>query len=87
MSTKFVSVLSIVNAPYSDQLTGDELAHALTDIDVAKKYPGQVSSFLGEVPLEGQLEFAAAHGVSEDTLKATAQEFADWSGESYRIFA
>ncbi len=87
MSQNLAYVLSIVNAPYSDQLNGAELAYALTHFEVAKKFSGQVSSFFGEVPVEGQMEFAAAHGVSPEKLKAAAQEFSDWSGEHYHLVA
>jgi hypothetical protein len=83
MSKHLASVLTTVNAPYSEQLDGAMLAHCLADIEVAKQYPGQVSSFFGEVPLAQQIEFAAAHHISIDDLKIFAGKFSAWSGECY----
>jgi hypothetical protein len=80
-------VLATVNAPYSDKLDGVSLAHCLSDIDLAKQYPGQVSAFLGEVPVQQQVEFAAAHQIAVDDLKAFAARFSAWSGETYQIVA
>lgn len=81
------AVLTTVNAPYSDELDGAKLAHCLSDIDLAKQHPGQVSAFLGEVPVTQQLEFAAAYGISVEDLKALAARFAAWSGERYQLAA
>jgi len=87
MSKTLATVLTTVNAPYSEQLDGAAPAHGLSDIAVAKQQPGQVSAFLGEVPLAQQLEFAAAHDISVDGLRALAALFAAWSGESYQLAA
>jgi hypothetical protein len=87
MSKHLVSVLTTVNAPYSDQLDGVELAHCLADVKFAKQFPGQVSSFLGEVPVEDQISFAAEFGIDLDDLKAFASSFSTWSGESYKLAA
>ncbi len=38
-------VLSIVNAPYARQLTGPELAHALTDLGLASSTQGKCRHF------------------------------------------
>lgn len=87
MSNYVASVLSTVNAPYSVQLDGAALAHCLSDIVLAKQFPGHVSSFLGEVPVELQTSFAADFGISLDALKDFAGNFARWSGESYKLAA
>jgi hypothetical protein len=87
MSKHLGSVLTKVNAPYSDQLDGAALAHCLSDIDLAKQHPGHVSAFLGEVPLAQQVEFAIAHQIAIDDLKAFAAKFSAWSGESYPLAA
>ena len=87
MSKKMISVLTTVNAPYSLQLNEAELAYCLSDLDVAKKFSGQISSLLGEVSVSSQVEFASAHGISIDKLKAFAVTFSEWSGESYQLAA
>jgi len=87
MSKHLDSVLTTVNAPYSTQLNGAELAHCLSDVEFAKNYSGQVSSFLGEVPVADQVGFAAEFGIDLDALKAFASDFATWSGETYTLAA
>jgi len=87
MSKTLATVLTTVNAPYSDQLDSVALAHCLSDLVLAKQHPGQVSAFLGEVPLAQQIEFAAAHHIEIKTLKTLAAQFAAWSGESYQLAA
>lgn len=87
MSTHLVSVLTTVNAPYSTQLNGAELAHCLSDVELAKDYSGQVSSFLGEVPVALQTSFAEHFGIPLGALKAFAASFAMWSGETYQLAA
>lgn len=87
MNTHLASVLTTVNAPYSDQLDGAALAHCLANIELAKQHPGHVSAFFGEVPLVQQVEFAAAHHIPFAALKAFAVEFSAWSGESYPLAA
>lgn len=87
MSKHLGSVLTTVNAPYSDQLDDVALAHCLADIDLAKQHPGHISAFLGEVPLAQQVEFATAHHIAVDDLKAFAAKFSAWSGESYPLAA
>jgi hypothetical protein len=85
MSKHLVSVLTTVNAPYSNQLDGAQLAHCLSDVELAKDFSGQVSSFLGEVPVAQQASFAAEFGIELETLKAFASDFASWSGETYKL--
>lgn len=87
MSKHLASVLTTVNAPYSTQLSGAELALCLADVEAAKQFSGQVSSFLGEVPLEQQAGFAEDFGIKFEDLKAFASDFAGWSGETYKIAA
>ena len=87
MSKALATVLTTVNAPYSEQLDGVALAYCLSDLTAAKQHPGQVSSFLGEVPLAHQLEFAAAYHIPVEGLKILAVHFAAWSGESYQLAA
>jgi hypothetical protein len=87
MSTHLASVLTTVNAPYSEQLDDAALAHCLADLDLAKQHPGHVSAFLGEVSPAQQVEFAAAHNIPVPALKAFAAAFSAWSGESYPLAA
>lgn len=87
MSKHLDSVLTTVNAPYSAQLNGAQLAHCLTDLEFAKNYSGQVSAFLGEVPFAHQVGFAEEFGIGLDALKAFASDFAIWSGETYTLAA
>jgi len=87
MSEHLALVLTAVIAPYSEQLDGVALAHCLSDLDMAKQYPGQVSALLGAVPVEQQMEFAAAHQIVVDDLKAFAAHFSAWSGESCQLAA
>jgi len=87
MSKHMISVLTTVNAPYRKQLDGEGLARCLSDLVMAKQYSGQVSSFLGEVPVALQTSFAEEFGIALDDLKAFATCFSKWSGESYQIAA
>lgn len=87
MNSHLTTTLTTVNAPYSVQLDGDGLAMCLLDLQVAKSHSGQVSSFLGEVSLHDQVEFAEAFNISLESLKSFAKTFANWSGESYLLAA
>lgn len=87
MTTHLTTTLTTVNAPYSVQLDGQGLASCLLDIQIAKAHSGQVSAFLGEVPLQDQLEFADAYMISIEVLKSFAKSFSNWSGESYLLAA
>lgn len=80
-----VSVLTTVNPPYRDQLGGPELAACLEDFELAKHHSGHVSSFLGEVPVALQMEFALAHGLAPHQLASLAAKFSEWSGETYPL--
>lgn len=79
------STLTIVNAPYSEQLDGPALAHCLTNPAAAKSHPGHMSAFFGEVEPAAQKDFAAHFGISETALAAAASAFAAYSGESYPL--
>ncbi|GHD21133.1 hypothetical protein ACFOEZ_20140 [Tianweitania populi] len=85
MSKQLASVLTTVNAPYSAQLDGAELAHCLSNFDLAKQFSGQVSSFFGEVPAAEQQAFAYEFGIALADLKSFASDFAKWSGQSYHL--
>jgi len=87
MSKHLASLLTTVNAPYSVQLDGATLALCLKNLDLAKLYSGQVSSFLGELPTSQQTDFAAEFGIGIDDLKAFANDFSRWTGESYQLAA
>lgn len=79
------SGLTTVNAPYRDQLSAAELAACLADFERAKRHSGHVSSFLGEVPVALQVEFALAHGLAPHRLASLATKFSEWSGETYPL--
>jgi hypothetical protein len=85
--SKHALVLTTVNAPYSKQLDGAGLAYCLTNMEAAKAFSGQVSSFFGEVPVAQQISFAAEFGIGIDALKDFAAQFGAWSGESYKLAA
>ena len=80
-------VLSTVNAPYSQQLDAQALAHCLLDLAAAKQTPGHVSSFFGEVDPALQLEFAQSFNITKEQLVASAKAFAAYTGESYPLAA
>ena len=80
-------VLSTVNAPYSETLDAQALAHCLLDLTAAKQTPGHVSSFFGEVDPALQLEFAQLFNISKEQLVASAKAFAAYTGESYPLAA
>jgi hypothetical protein len=83
----FALVLATVNAPYSQQLTAQELADCLIDHDKAKAMPGHMSSFFGEVAPELQIDFASRFNITKAQLVAAARAFALYSGETYPIAA
>ncbi|MET3900891.1 hypothetical protein ABIB57_004859 [Devosia sp. UYZn731] len=87
MSKHLISMLTTVNAPYSKQLDGAGLAHCLANLELAKAYSGQVSSFLSEVPVEWQLEYAAAYDISSLDLAKFTSTFSKWTGETYKLAA
>ena len=79
------SVLTTVNAPYSEQLDADTLVRCLRDASAARGKPGHMSSFFGEVSPDAQREFASHFGISAETLADAARAFASYSGESYPL--
>ena len=62
MSPAFV--LTTVNAPYSKQLSAQQLAYCLLDQTAAKAAPGHMSSFFGEIDPAYQLDFASQFGIT-----------------------
>ena len=80
-------VLTTVNAPYSTQLSAQELVYCLLDHTAAKAMPGPMSSFFGDVKPEQQLAFAAFFDIPYSELVAAAKAFADYSGASYPLAA
>jgi hypothetical protein len=80
-------VLTTVNAPYSKQLSAQELAHCLLDHAAAVALPGHMSSFFGDVSPELQKEFADLFGVAPAQLVAAAKAFLAYSGELYPLAA
>ncbi|EEE35268.1 conserved hypothetical protein [Rhodobacteraceae bacterium KLH11] len=72
------AILTTVNAPYQTILDAGELALAISKHDIKL---AQVGSFFTETPVDAQIVFAEAHGISKAELKATAIEFANWSGQ------
>ena len=80
-------VLTTVNAPYSKQLTAQELVHCLLDDAAAKAVPGHMSTFFGEVEPELQCEFAELFDIPHAQLVEAAKAFSSYSGESYPLAA
>ena len=80
-------VLTTVNAPYSEQLDAQTLAHCLLDPEAAKQLPGHLSSFFGEVEPALQLEFAELFNITKAQLVASAKAFAAYTGQSYPLAA
>jgi len=80
-------VLATVNAPYSKQLSAQELVHCLLDPIAAKAVPGHMSVFFGEVQPHLQVGFAHQFNVTDQQLVAAAKTFAAYSGQSYPLAA
>ena len=80
-------VLTTVNAPYSQQLSAQELAYCLQDQEAAKAHPGHMSSFFGDVQPKLQEEFADLFGIDHEHLVAAAKAFSKYSGASYPLAA
>ena len=78
-------VLTTVNAPYSEQLDAQTLAHCLLDPVAAKQKAGHVSSFFADVEPELQIEFAQLFNISQAQLIAAAKAFAAYTGASYPL--
>jgi hypothetical protein len=80
-------VLATVNAPHSEKLDAQGLAHCLLDHAAAKAKPGHMSSFFGEVEPDLQIAFAEQFGIPAATVVAAAKAFASFSGQSYPLAA
>ena len=80
-------VLTTVNAPHSEQLDAQQLAHCLLDQTAAKTVPGHMSAFFGEVEPALQVGFASMFEITKPQLAAAAKAFAAYSGESYPLAA
>ena len=83
MSATTDLVLATVNAPYTRQVSAQELANCLRDHDTAKAMAAHMSSFLGDVQPDLQVEFAKEFDVSRAQLAAAARAFAAYSGGSF----
>ena len=81
-------VLGTVNAPYSEKLSGAQLAHCLRDPAAARAAPGHMSSFFF-VKIEPDLQFGFARlfDITDEELVSAARAFAMYSGESYPLAA
>jgi hypothetical protein len=79
--------LSKINAPFRAQLSADDVAACILDVEQSKARPGHMASFFGELPLEIQLGFADAMGIDRQSLVSAAKAFSSWSGEHYEIAA
>lgn len=82
---RWVSVLTTVNASYREQLHAATLAARLSDFELAKHHSGHISTFLGEVPVALQVEFALAHGIGPHRLATLATSVSTWSGAPYPL--
>ena len=80
-----VAVLTTVNAADREQLDAAQLAACLSDIGLAQQYSGHVETFLSEVPVAAQVEFAVAHGIAPYRLAALATRFSQWTGQTYPL--
>ncbi len=80
-------VLAKINAPYSEQLDAEALAHCLLDEAAAKARPGHISSFFGEVEPDLQIAFAHLFNITDAQLVSAAKAFAKYSGKSYPLAA
>jgi hypothetical protein len=82
-----VLVLATVNAPYSQKLDAQELAHCLLNPAAAEAACGPMSSFFGDVTPDLQMAFAEMHGITHAQLVAAAKTFAAYSGQTYPLAA
>ena len=62
-------VLTTVNAPHSEQLDAQQLAHCLLDQTAAKTVPGHMSAFFGEVEPALQVGFASMFEITNLSLR------------------
>lgn len=82
-----VLVLTTVNAPYSTQLSAQDLAYCLLNPAAAKANPGHMSSFFGDVKPELQAAFAEQFSIPHAQLVEAAKAFSNYSGEHYPLAA
>ena len=82
-----VTILTTVNAPFSNALDAGKLAACLMDVAAAKQNPGHMSAFFGEVPVGDQVAFANAKGIPLTLMAKVAKAFSAYSGETYPIAA
>jgi hypothetical protein len=82
-----ITILTTVNAPFSNVLDAGQLAACLMDVTAAKLNPGHVSAFFGEVPMGDQVAFAKAKGIPLTLMTKVAKAFSAYSGETYPIAA
>lgn len=80
----FALVLATVNAPYREELDAPALADCIIDHDAAKRRPGNMSSFFGEVDPALQAEFAHHFDITNEQLAAAAKNFAAYSRQCYK---
>jgi len=66
-------------------LTADQLAACLRDIELAKRNAAHVGVFLGEVPLQTQLDFANLYGITEKELRELGTAFSIYAGPTFPI--
>lgn len=85
--SSLATVLTTVNAPYSERLDASSLARCLQDPVLARTKPGHVAVFFAEVPLKSQIEFAAAMGIELPALVNAARAFSKYSGQDYPLAA
>lgn len=80
-----VSVLTTVNAPFSEQLNDADLAACLLDPKAVAMKPGHLSAFFCEVKPEDQIAFAKLHNISKQQLIKSAKAFEKFSGETCTV--
>lgn len=68
-------ILGTVNAPYGANLSAGQLAHAISDIEVAQPAMGPAFSFFSEVSLELQMSFVSEMGLSHHEVRQVAKHF------------
>jgi hypothetical protein len=76
-------VMATVNAPYSEKLDADTLAHYLAVPEEMELAAAHLGSFFYEVKVPLQKEFAKAHGISMTSLSAAAAHFDEYSGHTW----
>ena len=77
--------MTTVNAPHREQLTAEQLFIGISDDLSARRHAGHIWCFFGDVPVQQQVEFAAAFGMEESQLLARAKRFSEMSGANFPI--